>query len=113
VRACFRCTLYGSTTALTELSMHAVAAVRDTHIVAEWPSDGGRGDRKYKIRRCAPGGKVLTNAAPTISGRNQFRGNAVSHCPAKASACDSHPLVRRSFTLDLQIIPRATQREAL
>jgi hypothetical protein len=100
VRARFRPARYGRSAALAELPVHAVAAVGAARIIAQRSGDGDRGGRKYHIYGCAPGGKVLTVAAPADSCCNGVRVNAVAHCSAKTSACDGHrALLHSAFLL--------------
>ena len=81
---------YRRSAQLAELTVHAVAAVRDTGIIAQRSGHRDGGGRKHHIYGAAPGRKVLTVAAPTNSCCNGVRGNGVTHGSAKTSACDHH-----------------------
>jgi len=97
VRSRLRRTRHRRSTALAELPVHAVAAVRRARIVPQRSSHRDGGGRKYNVYGCAPRSEILAVAAPADSGGNRIRGNNVPHRSAKASTCDCHRSIPRAY----------------
>jgi hypothetical protein len=77
----------------TESSVHLVATVRDTWIVAALARHGERRCAEAGVDRSAAGTNILAVPAPAHTRNNRGRRAFPANCPAEASTCYRHDML--------------------